>query len=140
MKIKKWIQKKYLSRYFVVYIISFVISHRILNWRCHWLTSKIVWFDTISCLGLSYDNVVTSKPRYVLVCTIGWAQWNLSCFEFKFDDTRLSSWYKNKIGPIEFFLLRPDVAKSLPCWLSQFSFSKLRQPKLSNIRTQQKKI
>ena len=101
MKIKKWIQKKYLSRYFVVYIISFVISHRILNWRCHWLTSKIVWFDTISCLGLSYDNVVTSKPRYVLVCTIGWAQWNLSCFEFKFDDTRLSSWYKNKIGPIK---------------------------------------
>ena len=30
-------------------------------------------------------------------------------FEFKFDDTRLFSWYtKNKIGPIEFFL-RPDI-------------------------------
>ena len=26
------------------------------------------------------------------------------------------------------FLLHPDFAKSLPCWLSQFSFSKLRQP------------
>ena len=26
-----------------------------------------------------------------------------------------------------FFLLKPDVALSLPCWLSQFSFSKLRQ-------------
>ena len=23
---------------------------------------------------------------------------------------------KNKIGPIDSFLLRPDVAKSLPCW------------------------
>jgi hypothetical protein len=37
----------------------------------------------------------------------------------------------------------PDMAKSLPCWLSQFSFSKLRQPtgqRLSNIKTQQTKI
>ena len=25
------------------------------------------------------------------VFTLGWAQWNLSSFEFKFDDTRLSS-------------------------------------------------
>ena len=28
---------------------------------------------------------------------------------------------KNKIGPIESFLLHPDDALSLPCWLSQFS-------------------
>ena len=41
-------------------------------------------------------------------------------FEFKFDDTRLSAKFKNKIGPIEFFLLPPDVDKSLPCGLSQF--------------------
>ena len=47
----------------------------------------------------------------------------------------------NKIGLIEFFLSFPDVAKLLPCWQSQFSFSKLRQPtgqRLSNVRTQQK--
>ena len=47
------------------------------------------------------------------------------------------------IGQIDFFLLRPDIAKSLPCWLSQFSFSKLRHPigqRLSNVRTQQTKI
>ena len=46
------------------------------------------------------------------------------------------------IGPIDiFFLLSPDVALSLPCRLSQFSFSILRQPtdqRLSNIRMQQK--
>ena len=39
--------------------------------------------------------------------------------------------------------MRPDVAKSLPCWLSQFSFSKPRQPteqRLSNVRMQQIKI
>ena len=40
-------------------------------------------------------------------------------------------------------LLHPDVAKSLSCWLSQFSFSKLRQPtgqRLSNVWMQQTKI
>ena len=40
-------------------------------------------------------------------------------------------------------MFRPDVAKSLPCWLSQFSFSKLRQPtgqRLSNVRMQQTKM
>ena len=39
-------------------------------------------------------------------------------------------------------MLRPDVAKFLPCWLSQAGKAKLRQPteqRLSNIRTQQKK-
>ena len=44
---------------------------------------------------------------------------------------------------LKFFLLRPDVALSLPCWLSQFSFSKLRQStgqRQSNVRTQQKKF
>ena len=37
----------------------------------------------------------------------------------------------------------PDVAKSLPCWLSQFRKAKLRQPtgqRLSNVRVQPKKI
>ena len=44
------------------------------------------------------------------------------------------------IGQLKFFLLHPDVAKSLH---SQFSFSILRQPtgqRLSNVRTQQTKI
>ena len=42
-------------------------------------------------------------------------------FENKFDDTRLSSYYENIIGPINFFFLRHDFAKSLPCWLFQFN-------------------
>ena len=42
--------------------------------------------------------------------------------------------YKNMIGPIEFFLFRPDVAKTLPCWLSQF-----RKATETANRTQQKK-
>ena len=28
---------------------------------------------------------------FVHICTLEWAQWKLSCFEFKFDDTRLYS-------------------------------------------------
>ena len=40
----------------------------------------------------------------LFIWILGWAPWNLSCFEFKFDDTRLSSWYKNKIGWIEIFV------------------------------------
>ena len=39
----------------------------------------------------------------------------------------------NFLNSVDFFedqlsVLRPDVANSLPCWLSQFSVSKLRQP------------
>ena len=48
----------------------------------------------------------------------------------------------NKIDPINFLLL-PDVAKSLPSWLSQFRKAELRQPtgqRLSNSRKQQTKI
>ena len=44
---------------------------------------------------------------------------------------------------MEIFLLHSDIAKTQPWWLSQFSFSKLRQPtgqRLSNVRTQQTKI
>ena len=46
-----------------------------------------------------------------------------------------------RLAWLKFFLLRPGVANSLPCWLSQFSFSKLRQPTgqgQSNVRMQQK--
>ena len=32
-----------------------------------------------------------------------------------------------RLARLNFFLLCPDVAKSLPCWLSQFSFSTGRQ-------------
>ena len=46
--------------------------------------------------------IFQSKNTYLIcVLTLGLTQWNLNSFEFKFDDTRLSSWYKNKIGLIE---------------------------------------
>ena len=47
-----------------------------------------------------------------------------------------------RLAQLKFFL-RPDLAKSLPCLLSQFSFSKLREltgQRLSNVRKQQKII
>ena len=40
---------------------------------------------------------------YNQIRKLGLTLWNLSCLEFKFDDTRLSYWHKNKIGRIEIF-------------------------------------
>ena len=50
-----------------------------------------------------------------------YAPWNLSSFEFKFDDTRLSTYHKNKIGHIENVFCCILTLQSL-CWLSQFSW------------------
>ena len=40
------------------------------------------------------------------VCILGLTQWNLFSFEFKFEDTRLSTYiiYKDKIGAISIYL------------------------------------
>ena len=45
------------------------------------------------------------EHSYFLAYASGWAPWNLSCLEFKFDDNRLSYWHKNKIGRIHFFFV-----------------------------------
>ena len=48
-----------------------------------------------------------------------------------------------RLAQLKKVLLRPEIALSLRCWLSQFSFSKLRQPtghRLSNVLTKQTKI
>ena len=48
-----------------------------------------------------------------------------------------------RLAQLKLFLLHPDVAKSLPCWLSQFRKAKLRQStgqRLSNVRGKQKEI
>ena len=71
------------------------------------------------------------RGKKTLFSKLGLTQWNQNSFEFKFDDTRLSSWYQNKIAQLNFFLSVPDVAKSLPCW------QPTRQ-RLSNVRAQQK--
>ena len=42
-------------------------------------------------LLLPYTYAQRYSCKYV--CTLGWAPWNLSCLEFKFDDTRLSHWH-----------------------------------------------
>ena len=73
-------------------------------------------------------------------CRLGWAPWNPSCLEFKFDDTRLSYWHKNKIGKIEFFLLLPDFANFLLGWPAQFCWDQPTGQKISKVRKQQKKI
>ena len=44
---------------------------------------------------------ILKHSRAHKVSKLGLTLWNLSCFEFKFDDTRLSYKHKNKIGRIE---------------------------------------
>ena len=47
----------------------------------------------------------------------------------------------SRLAQLKKEMLLPDVAKSLPCWLSKFRKAELRQPagqRLSNIRKQQK--
>ena len=53
-----------------------------------------------TCGSKSENESVVNSCVYIRIL----APWNLSCFEFKFDDTRLSSQCKNKIGPIEIFV------------------------------------
>ena len=68
-------------------------------------------------MGMIMKKTKSVINIYELDSTLGLTHRNLNIFEFKFDDTRLCSLCKNKIDPIEFFLLRPDIAKYLPCYL-----------------------
>ena len=43
-------------------------------------------FNIFYPLKYVLNNMLVTK-----VCKLGWAPWNLSCFEFKFEDIRLSS-------------------------------------------------
>ena len=48
----------------------------------------------------------------------------------------------SRLAQLKKEMLLPDVAKSLPCWLSKFRKAELRQPteqRLSNVRKQQQK-
>ena len=70
------------------------------NSFCHMLvTSEKTMVGGLDAL-LIYGAQKVYSPT---VSTIGLTLWNLSCLEFKFDDTRLSYWHKNKIGRIDFF-------------------------------------
>ena len=71
----------------------------------HWNQNKISkkWINQLLQLPKSKMQAMYIKVNFDLkspenlsfclykVCRLGWAPWNLSCFEFKFDDTRLSS-------------------------------------------------
>ena len=77
----------------------------------HWVYIPwiIIIFD-INWIHLFHGTPRKKENKVVLhsttiVCILGLTLWNLSCLEFKFDDTRLSYWHKNKIGRIEIFFV-----------------------------------
>ena len=80
------------------------------------------------------------EHSYFLAYASGWAPWNLSCLEFKFDDNRLSYWHKNKIGRIEKKkLLLPEFANFLPCWLAQSCWDSQQGRELAKSGSNKKK-
>ena len=95
---KKWGSHKCFLKMNGLYVISTFHSE-----VCEFF--EFLWRSVLP--GMDWNQLIWLNPgfQYVLrINDLGWAQWNLSSFEFIFDDTRLSSWYKNKIGPIESFL------------------------------------
>ena len=71
-------------------------------------SSNILLFLLYYCMTkqqiLSCQSILQQQGgRYI--STVGLTIWNLSCLEFKFDDTRLSYWHKNKIGRIKIFFV-----------------------------------
>ena len=80
----------------------------------HWTVSVLIKFLLPELMSNVHSKLY--KKLFTHICiynfvvhygfglhTLGWALWNWNSFEFKFDDTRLSSYYENKIGGIEIF-------------------------------------
>ena len=81
---------------------SSACTHNLFSYMC--LLSLFLFYEHMySSISVSL-NWIASWPKdwfLVVVCKLGWALWNRNSFEFKFVDTRLSSYYENKIGPIK---------------------------------------
>ena len=60
-------------------------------------TTLILWF-ILKFFHFPFQSI------FYLSFSLGLTLWNRNSLEFKFDDTRLSSLYENKIGPIEIFV------------------------------------
>ena len=121
------------------YRVCMNVTDSVVRFRQSWKqrTKLLTWNSNIISYVSSDNSRIfkyyfsISLYKYLCIYNLGWAPWNLSCLEFKFDDTRLSYWHKNKIGRIDFFLLLPDFANSLPCWLSQQNWASQQGRKLA---------
>ena len=58
-----------------------------------------------------FRSVGTYRDKEICPIYIGWALWNRNNFEYKFDDTRLSSFYGNIIGPIKIVFVASWLCK-----------------------------
>ena len=102
----------------------------------------IVFQTTRKFYLLSICHLTASEQRKTRfqVCRLGLTPWNLSCSEFIFDDTRLFSWYKNKIGPIEFFCCILTLLSLCPFGCLSSAFLNWDSQHGKDIRKQQTKI
>ena len=78
-----------------------------------WILKSLVY--VLVCRNLwiwhEFSNPIVLNSIFVLL-ELGRALWNRNIFEFKFEDTRLSSYHK-KIRPIKIFILqgKSDIIK-----------------------------
>ena len=96
-----WIKSRHIGWIFHCCYDKFFFSIKIISDICLFLHEfHNCEFESTGNLIHFVANLVVSNPQ---ILTLGWAPWNLKCLEFKFDDTSLSYWHKNKIGRIEIF-------------------------------------
>ena len=89
-----WKSKFFLISHFEFYFFKkkFFLLH--LNiYRIAWIF-RFWWLPWVP----AQNNTCLKICNTVDVYKLGLKKWKLNSFEFKFDDTRLSSYYKNKIG------------------------------------------
>ena len=74
------------SMFFKLNVITFAQGYRDANSWQSWLTNQIIEIQPDSD-----GDTMEGLDNCVYVLTLGLTQWNLNSFEFKFDDTWLSS-------------------------------------------------
>ena len=115
------------------------LTNRSLGYLFYFLNLRISGGLTSSGTPVYKTECFQSKIFQVIeICIMGWVVLNSSLMIPDFSHN-----IRIRLAQLEFFLLPPDFAMSLPCWLSQFWKAKLRQPtrqRLSRVSGQQKKF
>ena len=80
--------------FFRVWLFSFMINE-ISSSLNSVISDEPIWPGSVSL------DIYQGKYNSLWLYKLGLTLWNQSSFEFKYDDTRISTQHKNKIGPIK---------------------------------------
>ena len=103
--------------------VNFTFHIHLLGNRCPNSKNKKFQIYCYNILPIDSDDLFPRTlneelcTHWNMVCKVGWAPWNLSCFEFKFDDTTdFPHNTRTRLARLNFFLLLHDIALC-PLWL-----------------------